>query len=57
MARRGVDMAWGEKGAQVLKAIDAPDSAMGCFLVLPPKKPGGPAQTAFSDAVEWTVCP
>lgn len=46
MRKRGVEVAWGERGSQVLDALGEPD-ALGLFLVAPPAKPGGPARTAL----------
>jgi hypothetical protein len=46
MRKRGVEVAWGDKGSKVLDALGEPD-ALGMFLVAPPAKPGGPARTAL----------
>ena len=46
MRKRNVEIAWGDKGAEVLDALGHKD-ALGLFLVAPPSKPGGPARTAL----------
>ena len=46
MRKRNVEVAWGEKGSEVLDALEHPD-ALGLFLVGPPLKPGGRPRTAL----------
>ena len=47
MRKRGVEVAWGDRGSKVLDALGEPD-ALGVFIVFPPATPGGPARTAIA---------
>jgi hypothetical protein len=46
MTKRKVEIAWGDRGGEILDALGHKD-ALGLFLVAPPATPGGPARTAL----------
>jgi hypothetical protein len=46
MRKRGVEVAWGDRGSDVLDKLGHKD-ALGLFLVAPPSTPGGPARSAL----------